>query len=149
MNSRRQGAILELVDREPLHSQELLRRRLAREGFEATQATISRDIKELGLMKRAADGAYQRPTSPLPPRGAAANGLSRAVTEFVTGVDRVQNLIVLRTGPGQAHAAAIAIDRAQLGEVVGTIAGDDTILVIARDGTGARDLEVRLNEFIR
>ena len=61
----------------------------------------------------------------------------------------MQNLIVLRTGPGQAHAAAVAIDRAQLGEVVGTIAGDDTILVIARDGTGRADLEVRLNGLIR
>lgn len=117
-------------------------------GVVATQATLSRDIKDLGLMKRASDGAYQRSTSPASP-GSAATGLSRAVTEFVTGVDRVQNLIVLRTGPGQAHAAAIAIDRAQLGEVVGTIAGDDTILVIARDGTVARDLEVRLNGLIR
>ena len=76
-------------------------------------------------------------------------GLSRAVTEFVTGVNRVQQLVVLRTGPGQAHAAAIAIDRAQLGEVVGTIAGDDTILVIARDAARARALEARLNGLIR
>ena len=149
MKARRQALILDLLGKEPIRNQEQLRNGLKALGVVATQATLSRDIKELGLMKRAADGAYQRPTSPLPPRGTAVNGLGRAVTEFVTGVDRVQNLIVLRTGPGQAHAAAIAIDRAQLGEVVGTIAGDDTILVIARDGTGARDLEVRLNEFIR
>ena len=149
MKARRQALILDLLGKEPIRNQEQLRNGLKALGVVATQATLSRDIKELGLMKRAADGAYQRPTSPLPPRGTSVNGLSRAVTEFVTAVDRVQNLIVLRTGPGQAHAAAIAIDRAQLGEVVGTIAGDDTILVIARDGTGARDLEVRLNEFIR
>jgi transcriptional regulator of arginine metabolism len=60
MKARRQGAILELIDHEPLHSQEQLRRRLLKAGFEATQATISRDIKELGLVKRAGDGAYQR-----------------------------------------------------------------------------------------
>lgn len=149
MKARRQALILELLGKAPIRNQEQLREGLKALGVVATQATLSRDIKELGLMKRAADGAYQRPTSPAPPGGAAASGLSRAVTEFVTGVDRVQNLIVLRTGPGQAHAAAIAIDRAQLGEVVGTIAGDDTILVIARDGTGARDLEVRWNGLIR
>ncbi len=74
--------------------------------------------------------------------------LSRAVTEFVTGVDRVQQLVVLRTGPGQAHAAAIAIDRAQLPDVVGTIAGDDTILVIARDPQRARSLTERLGALI-
>ena len=81
--------------------------------------------------------------------GATASGLSRAVTEFVTGVDRVQQLVVLRTGPGQAHAAAVAIDRAQLTDVVGTIAGDDTILVIARDPRRARGLAERLDTLIR
>ena len=149
MKARRQGLILELIDREPLHSQEEVRRRLLQRGCEATQATISRDIKELGLVKRASDGAYQKPLVPGPPSGASVTGLSRAVTEFVTGVNRVQQLVVLRTGPGQAHAAAIAIDRAQLGEVVGTIAGDDTILVIARDAARARALEARLNGLIR
>jgi transcriptional regulator of arginine metabolism len=86
---------------------------------------------------------------PLVPAGGTASALSRAVTEFVTGVDRVQQMIVLRTGPGQAHAAAIAIDRAQLTEVVGTIAGDDTILVIARDVRGARSLTDRLTGLIQ
>ena len=148
MKARRQALILELLAKAPIRSQEQLRQGLMALGVVATQATLSRDIKDLGLMKRASDGAYQRSTSAAPPRS-AATGLSRAVTEFVTGVDRVQNLIVLRTGPGQAHAAAIAIDRAQLGDVVGTIAGDDTILVIARDGAVARDLEVRLNGLIR
>ena len=81
--------------------------------------------------------------------GATASGFSRAVTEFVTGVDRVQQLVVLRTGPGQAHAAAVAIDRAQLTDVVGTIAGDDTILVIARDPRRARGLAERLDTLIR
>src|SRR5947208_13446309 len=117
MKARRQAVIVELVDREPLHSQEALRRRLHQHGFEATQATLSRDIKELGLVKRASDGAYQRPTMAAPPNGVTASAFSRAVSEFVTGVHRVQQLVVLRTGPGQAHAAAVAIDRAQLNEV--------------------------------
>ena len=88
MKSRRQGAILDIVDREPLKSQEQLRRRLAREGFEATQATISRDIKELGLVKRAGDGAYQRlgVTSANPET--TMNALAHAAAEFVRRVDR-------------------------------------------------------------
>ena len=141
--------ILDLLGREPVRNQEQLRRGLRAVGVVATQATLSRDIKELGLVKRAADGAYQRPTPPMTPAGGTASALSRAVTEFVTGVDRVQHMIVLRTGPGQAHAAAIAIDRAQLPEVVGTIAGDDTILVIARDVRGSRTLADRLAGLIQ
>jgi transcriptional regulator of arginine metabolism len=146
MKARRQAQILELLEDEPVRNQEQLRRGLKALGILATQATLSRDIKELGLVKRASDGAYQRPTAPAPP---AASGLTRAITEFVTGVDRVHQLVVLRTGPGQAHAAAIAIDRARLTEVVGTIAGDDTILIIARDAGRARALEDRLNGLIQ
>ncbi len=149
MKARRQALILDLLGREPVRNQEQLRRGLRAVGVVATQATLSRDIKELGLVKRAADGAYQRPTPPMTPAGGTASALSRAVTEFVTGVDRVQHMIVLRTGPGQAHAAAIAIDRAQLPEVVGTIAGDDTILVIARDVRGSRTLADRLAGLIQ
>jgi transcriptional regulator of arginine metabolism len=149
MKARRQALILDLLGREPVRNQEQLRRGLRAVGVVATQATLSRDIKELGLVKRASDGAYQRSTPPMMPAGGTASALSRAVTEFVTGVDRVQHMIVLRTGPGQAHAAAIAIDRAQLPEVVGTIAGDDTILVIARDVRGARALADRLAGLIQ
>lgn len=147
MKSRRQGAILELVDREPLHSQEALRRRLSRAGFEATQATISRDIKELGLVKRAGDGAYQRQGVTAGNPEATMNALAHAASEFVRRVDRVQQLLVVRSGAGQAQALALAIDGARLPEVVGTIAGDDTILVIAKDGRRAAALVKRLEEF--
>ena len=147
MKARRQALLLELVDREPLHSQEELRRRLHHRGFEATQATISRDIKELGLVKRAGDGAYQRPgvEAANPETGLAA--LERAAAEFLRRVDRVQQLVVIRTGPGQAQPIALALDRAQLTEVVGTIAGDDTILVIARGARGAAALVKRLKDY--
>jgi transcriptional regulator of arginine metabolism len=147
MKSRRQAAILELVDREPLHSQELLRRRLRQRGFEATQATISRDISDLGLVKRAGDGAYQRPGADVSNPETALTALARAAAEFLRRVDRVQQLVVVRTGIGQAQPLAIALDRAQLPEVVGTIAGDDTILVIARGGRGAAALVKRLKEY--
>ena len=141
MKTRRLTAIRQIVDREPVHSQEELRRRLFTMGFDVTQATLSRDIKELGLMKRSADGAYQAgggnvnaPSSP----AAAAVALSRSLGEFLLGIDVAQQLIVIKTGPGQAQLLAIAIDRAQLSDVLGTIAGDDTILVICRDARCAQ-----------
>src|SRR2546422_9769861 len=147
MKARRQAVILELVDREALHSQDHLRRRLQQRGFDATQATISRDIKELGLAKRAGDGAYQRLGMDAASPVSALAALERAATEFLHRVDRVQQLVVLRTGRGQAPALAEAIDRAQFAEAVGTIQGDDTILVIARDARRAAALTKRLERF--
>jgi transcriptional regulator of arginine metabolism len=138
MKTRRQIAILELVEREPLHSQEQLRRRLRLRGFDTTQATISRDIKDLGLVKRAGDGAYQRAGADATNPETALSALERAATEFVRNIERVQQLVVIRTGRGQAQAFAEALDGARLPEVVGTIAGDDTILVIAGRPRGGR-----------
>ncbi len=147
MKSRRQAAILEIVDREAVANQEQLRRRLRARGFDATQATISRDIKDLGLVKRASDGAYQRaehvPASP----ATAAQGLQRAVAEYLRRLDRVQQIIVIRTGVGQAQPLALALDRAQLPEVVGTLGGDDTIFVIARDERQGAALVKRLEGY--
>src|SRR5262245_30538904 len=147
MKTRRQAILLELVDREALHSQEALRRRLHQRGFEATQATISRDIKDLGLVKRSGDGAYQRPGVEARDPGTALSALERATAEFLRRVERVQQLVVIRTGVGQAQPLALALDRAQLAETVGTIAGDDTILVIARGGRGAAALVKRLKDY--
>jgi len=138
---------LELVDREALHSQEQLRRRLHQRGFEATQATISRDIRDLGLVKRAGDGAYQRPGIETPNPETALAALERATGEFLRRVERVQQMVVIRTGPGQAQPLALALDRAHLSETVGTIAGDDTILVIARGARGASALLKRLKDY--
>jgi transcriptional regulator of arginine metabolism len=147
MKGRRQTALLELVDREALHSQEELRRRLQQRGFEATQATISRDIKDLGLVKRGGDGAYQRPGVELPNPQTALAALERATADYLRRVERVQQLVVIRTGVGQAQPLAIALDRAQLQETVGTIAGDDTILVVARGARGAAALVKRLKDY--
>ena len=147
MKARRQALILEMIDREPLHSQELLARRLQQRGFEVTQATVSRDIKELGLVKRSGDGAYQRPGAETTDPETALIALERAANEFLRNVERVQQLVVIRTGRGQAQALAEALDRAQLHEVMGTIAGDDTILVIGRDSKRAAALVKRLENY--
>jgi transcriptional regulator of arginine metabolism len=147
MKARRQAVILEVVDQEALHSQEELRRRLRHRGFNATQATISRDIADLGLVKRAGDGAYQRPGLEATSPEMARTALERAASSFLLRVERVQQLIVLRTGRGQAQALAEALDRAQLIEAVGTIAGDDTILIIGRDSKRAAALTKRLEMY--
>jgi transcriptional regulator of arginine metabolism len=147
MKTRRQAVILDLIDRQPLHSQEVLRRLLHQHGFDATQATISRDIKELGLVKRSGDGAYQRPGAEAPNPETVLTALERAAAEFLRNVERVQQLVVVRTGRAQAQALAEALDRARLPEVVGTIAGDDTILLIARGARGAASLVKRLKDY--
>src|SRR3954465_11865537 len=147
MKSRRQQTLLELVDREPLHNQEQLRRRLRKAGYQATQATISRDIKDLGLVKRSGDGAYQRPGAESPSPETALSALERAVNDFLRNVERVQQLVVVRTGRAQAQPLAEALDRARLPEVVGTIAGDDTILLISRGARGAAALVKRLKDY--
>jgi transcriptional regulator of arginine metabolism len=146
---RRQKLILELIEREPVASQRVLQRHLRAAGFEATQATISRDLKQLALVKRAADGAYQRAGEDAPVPEAASSALSRVVGEVLFRVERVQQLVVLGTGPGQAQPLALAIDRAGLTEVVGTIAGDDTILVIARNAHQALALVRRLEALMK
>jgi transcriptional regulator of arginine metabolism len=129
--TRRQTLIVELVDHEVITSQEGLQRRLKARGVSATQATISRDLKEMGLVKRAGDGAYGRPGQEgASPETMMAN-LQRVVVRSLSRTARVEQLVVLRTPPGEAQHLALAIDRADFPDVAGTIAGDDTVLVIA------------------
>lgn len=149
MKAYRQSVILELVDNEAITSQEQLRSRLQSRGIEATQATLSRDIRDLGLIKRAADGAYRRPGFVEAPNGADHEaGFRRAVEEYLRRHESVDQLLVMKTDPGQAQPLAVAIDRARLPEIVGTIAGDDTILVICRSAAHAAALGTRLDELM-
>jgi transcriptional regulator of arginine metabolism len=147
MKTQRQAVIRDLVEREAITSQEQLRMRLKERGMDATQATLSRDIRELGLIKRAVDGAY-RTVAALPQReaGTSGTGLARAIAEYLRNQEVVGHMIVLRTDPGQAQTLAVAIDRADVPEIVGTLAGDDTILVICREPAGARAVADRLTE---
>jgi transcriptional regulator of arginine metabolism len=144
VKARRQTAILDAVVHQPVRSQEQLRRRLRAAGFDVTQATLSRDIRELQLVKGGPDGAYQPPARPSSNGHTAASRLQRALSEYLTRTDQVQQLVLLRTGPGQAQILGVAIDGADLPEVVGTLAGDDTILVITRGARQARTLVKRL-----
>ena len=145
MKGSRHDVILDVIARESISSQEMLRQRLEHRGVCVTQATLSRDLKELGVVKRISDGAYQRADAPAAAPGEALGGLRRTTAEFLKRADRSEQLVVLRTDSGQAALLAIAIDRAMLAEVLGTVAGDDTILVICRDATAARSLVEQLD----
>lgn len=140
----RHQAIRELVELGPIPSQEELQRRLHRRGFEAGQATLSRDIRELGLIK-SAQGYL------LPVRENGANGaenslpsVSRLVREFVTSVRTAQNLLVTKTSVGSAQPVAAALDGENWPEAVGSIAGDDTILIVCPDRRAAARLRDRI-----
>lgn len=147
MKARRQAVILETVGSQEISSQEQLRKRLKGRGYDVTQATLSRDIRDLNLVKRSADGAYQQQGAEPPVPGSAGVALQRALAEYASGVACVQQLIVVRTGAGMAQPLALAIDRAKLEDVVGTLAGDDTILVISRDARHARALAKQMEEW--
>jgi transcriptional regulator of arginine metabolism len=148
MKSWRQTQVLDVIDREPVTSQEVLRQKLLARGIGATQATLSRDLKELGLVKRAGDGAYVRPGADRP-NPAIGEQLRRAVATLVRGLERIDPLIVVRTDRGQAQGLAEWIDRAQLAEVAGTVAGDDTILLVCRGSDAAAAIEARLGEMVK
>jgi len=137
----RQKTILEILHKGPVESQEELQGVLARRGFDVGQATLSRDIRELGLVKTY-DGY-------MPANGAAAAepvlpSVSRLVREFVLEVRLAQNLLVLKTSVGSAQPVAASIDAEDWSEVVGTLAGDDTILVISQDNKTAYQLARRI-----
>ena len=140
----RQARIVELIRDEAVHSQAELLGLLVAEGIETTQATVSRDLDELGAIKlRGADGGipvYVIPDDGSPVRGVegGTGRLAKLLGELLVSSDASGNLAVLRTPPGAAHYLASALDRAALHDVVGTVAGDDTLLVVAREPlTGA------------
>lgn len=148
----RQATIVDLIWQRAVHSQAELIVLLEHHGIETTQATLSRDLDELGAVKlRGADGGtpvYRIPEDGSPVRGVegGTTRLSRLLGELLVSADASGNLAVLRTPPGAAQYLASALDRAALHDVVGTIAGDDTIMVIAREPLTGAQLAQRLQE---
>lgn len=136
----RQRAILEIVGTGPVASQEELQRALAKVGFKVGQATLSRDIRELGLVK--SGEGYTLPGSEAAPQ--VLPSVSHLAMEFVLDVRQAQNLIVVKTAVGSAQPVAAALDGEEWPEVVGTIAGDDAILIVTADGKAARRLQHRI-----
>ena len=146
----RHALITELLSEAPITSQQQLRTELAKHGFRTAQATLSRDLSELRAVKvRGADGTSiyaiedpeGRQPSAVEPSG---DRLARWCQELLVGAQAAENLLVLRTPAGAANMLGAAVDGARLEQVVGTVAGDDTILVVCRDGPGANALRAYL-----
>lgn len=137
----RQRSILDALRLGPIASQETLQRALRKRGFKVGQATLSRDIRELNLSKTG--GGYALPTAE-GSAGLALPPISRLVREFVLEVRTAQNQLVVKTIVGSAQPVAAALDETDWDEVVGTIAGDDTILIVCPDKEAARGLASRI-----
>jgi transcriptional regulator of arginine metabolism len=137
----RQGQILRLIKGHAIFTQEQLAHELAALGVAAKQVTLSRDVRELGLVKTAS--GYRQVSA-----GSVGPGVETIMAEFLLEARAAQNLLVLKTSPGHANSIAIALDQADWPEVVGTLAGDDTVLVIAPDTGTATELRNRLLAFL-
>jgi transcriptional regulator of arginine metabolism len=148
--ARRQKIIADLIRNQPVASQEDVTARLAAKGYAVTQATVSRDLDQLGAVKVKRGGvlSYALPDQ-LGDSDWAAARLQRILAEWVQSVEAAGNLIVLRTPPGSAHLVALAIDQARLPEIAGTIAGDDTLFLAARDAGTAASVADRFQSLSR
>ncbi|MGE0406518.1 MAG: arginine repressor [Candidatus Korobacteraceae bacterium] len=139
--------MLELVSREPALTQEDLVDRLATQGLRVTQATLSRDIRELGLVK-SPDG-YSVPAMSATAEAPHLPSLAHLLREFVVDVREAQNLLVVKTTAGSAQPVAAALDAQRWPELLGTLAGDDTILAVSSDSDSSRALGNRIRELMQ
>ena len=139
--SYRQGQILKLIRAQPIRTQDELAQELRKAGIAATQVTLSRDLRELRLAKTA-EGYRELEAEEIGPE------LRLLAAEFLHDIRAAQNLVVLKTSPGHANSVAVALDAEEWPEIVGTIAGDDTILVIAPDNATAEAVQKKLLQFL-
>lgn len=138
MKTKRQAKIIEIISNQSVETQEQLLAALQAEGFRGTQATISRDIKELRIVKELTSfGTYRYTTSSNEVGGSFSTKLNAIFRECVISFDYAQNIIVIKTLPGLASAAGSAIDSMNLSVILGTLAGDDTVMVVMRDSNAA------------
>ncbi len=138
VKSQRQAKIMEIISTQNVETQEQLLVLLQESGFRCTQATISRDIKEMRIVKELTSlGSYRYTVSGSEIEGSFTSRLNTIFRECVVGFDYAQNIIVIRTLPGLASAAGSAIDAMNLDAIVGSLAGDDTVMVVMRDNNAA------------
>ena len=149
MKTSRHSKILELIAKYPITTQEELIEHLRAEGYEVTQSTVSRDIKQLRLSKTLlSDGKYRYQASAASERGVKNNFVQIFTSSFVS-CESAMNIVVIKTMSGLAQAACAALDSLDYETIVGTIAGDDTIMVICRDPESARDCAEDFSKYIR
>ena len=140
MKSKRQEKILQLIHDHDIETQEQLLSELREAGFQTTQATISRDIKQLRIIKElGSTGAYRYSVSAKPVEHTFSAKLNIIFKQCLTSVEHAQNILVIKTMPGLASAACSALDKMNIPEIVGTLAGDDTVLLVFHDSSHAAD----------
>ena len=143
LKERRQRAIADLIRSDAVASQEELAERLSALGFAVTQATISRDLEQIGAVKvrRGGQSSYSLPDQL---RAAAGPQVASVLRDFARSIDTAANLVVIKTPPGSAHLVGVALDQSDLEEIVGTICGDDTIFVACASAGNAAELATKL-----
>jgi len=140
---QRQKRILHLVRSRPVMSQQELTILLTHGGVRTTQATLSRDLRDLNVVKT--PGGYRLPAD-VPAARSDERRVRQTLSQFMTDVATASNLVVIRTSPGSAHPVALSLDGVGWKDIVGTVAGDDTVLVVARTATAARNLRKRIRD---
>ncbi len=149
MKGNRQKKILEIINHYHIETQDDLIDRLLVEGFSVTQATVSRDIRELQLSKVLTSKGSYRYVAPKKEEMVTGMKINAALVDSILNVDYAQNLVVVRTFPGLAQAVAAGIDNLALAEVLGCVAGDDTILVATRNETAAKSISERIHVMMK
>ena len=149
MKNARQNKILELIEEYEISTQEALIQRLAENGFESTQTTISRDIRQLRLIKGPTGRGTYKYVAPEVRRGNDAPGHNSALTDAVLKIEAAQNIIVVKTMAGMANAIAVCVDSLQIKDIIGSVAGDDTLLIVCDSDENAGMVVNKLNDFIR
>lgn len=146
MKNSRQKKILELIDKYDIDTQELMIEKLKEAGINATQTTISRDIRELKLIKGISSTGVYKYIFPGSKKENTAPILNSALTESVTDIEAAGNIVVVKTYPGMANALAVCVDSLEKPHIVGSVAGDDTILLVVRNDEVAKDVCLELKE---
>lgn len=147
MKNARQQKIIELIEKYDIDTQDTLIKKLSESGYNVTQTTISRDIRQLNLVKGVtAKGAYKYIVPTAAVKENSVPILNSAITDSVTKIEAAGNIVVVKTFPGMANALAVCIDSIHHDDIVGSVAGDDTILLVVKDADRALELEVELKE---
>lgn len=149
MKVKRQNKILEIIENSPIETQEELAERLKLEGYDITQATISRDIKEIKLIKMMDSNGKYRYTKYKDDSIPVNERMMNVFKEAVTSIDYSGNIVVVKTLNGMAHAAAVTVDLTEWSEIVGCLAGDDTIFILVKNESAAIDLVNHLKKYIK
>lgn len=150
MKNDRQSRILEIIERENVETQEQLQQRLQEQGVVCTQATISRDIKQMHLVKEpAGQGRYRYTVSSQRSRLNVADKLRGIFRESIVSIDNAQNIVVIKTMSGLANAAAAAVDSMSVPYMVGSLAGDDTAFLVMRDTESAKSFCEEVHEMLK